>query len=97
MTRRLVRSPRAIQDLLEIWTYIAQHDPVAADGLLDALDLRMRLLLEQPLLGRPRGGLAPGLRSLSFENYLILYRADGGRIEVVRCVHGARRLGPLVS
>lgn len=65
MTRRLVRSPRAIQDLIDIWSYVAQDDPAAADRLLDTLDLRMRLLLEQPFLGRRRAELAPGLRSLS--------------------------------
>lgn len=96
MTRRLVRSPRAIADLLEIWGYIAQHDPGAADRLLDTLDLRMRSLLNQPLLGRLRADLAPGLRSLACGNYVVLYRAGPGRVEVVRCVHGARSLGPLV-
>jgi toxin ParE1/3/4 len=97
VTRRLVRSPRAIRDLLEIWTYIAQDDPAAADRLVDGLDLRMRVLLEQPFLGRSRPELAPGLRTLPSGNYLILYRVGAGRIEIVRCVHGARRLGPLVS
>ena len=28
---RIVRSPRAAEDLIELWTYIAVDDPAAAD------------------------------------------------------------------
>jgi plasmid stabilization system protein ParE len=36
-----------------------------------------------------------GLRSLAFGNYLIFYRKTANGIEVVRVVHGARRLEAL--
>lgn len=57
----------------------------------------MQTLLDQPFLGRPRPELADGLRSLTEGSYLIFYRVARNRIEIVRCVHGARRLRPLVS
>jgi toxin ParE1/3/4 len=97
VTRILVRTPRAIEDLIEIWTYVARDDRAAADRLLDSLDARMAVLREQPYLGRARADLAPGLRSLTEGSYLILYRVALDRIEIVRCVHGARRLRRLVS
>ena len=97
MTRRLFRTPQAVEDLIEIWSYVARDDPSAADRLLDSLDGRMAMLLEQPYLGRSHDDLAAGLRSLSEGRYVILYRVARDRIEIVRCVHGARRLGPLVS
>ena len=97
MTRILVRTPRAIEDLIEIWTYVARDNRAAADRLLDSLDARMAVLREQPYIGRARTELVPGLRSLTEGSYLILYRVAKDRIEIVRCVHGARRLRPLVS
>ena len=34
---RVVRSPRAKEDLIELWSYIAVDDPAAADRMLDAV------------------------------------------------------------
>lgn len=35
--RKIVFSPEAIEDLEEIWLYIAQDSPARADGFLDQL------------------------------------------------------------
>lgn len=53
----------ARQDLDEIWLYIAEDSPAAADRFLDTLYERLVLLAGQPLLGRLRPELAPNLRS----------------------------------
>jgi toxin ParE1/3/4 len=39
---RLLRTARAEEDLVEIWTYIADDNPVAADRLLDLFDEKSR-------------------------------------------------------
>lgn len=84
------RTAQAEEDLIEIWIYIAQDNPAAADRLLDNFDSKFSLLAEQPALGPAREDIAPGLRYLPVGNYLILYRIIDGGIEVVRVVQGAR-------
>lgn len=95
---RLVRTEQAEEDLIEIWQYIARENEAAANRVLDRLERKSRLVAARPYLGRPRDSLRPGLRQTSSGNYLILYRLlpDGG-IEIVRYVHAARLLPPLVK
>lgn len=45
-----------------------------------------------PGIGRRRDDLAPGLRSISYANYLIFYRPIDDGIEIVRVLHGSRDL-----
>ena len=95
MIGRIRRLPKSEDDLIEIWTYIAQHDQGAADRLLDLIDDRLRLLESHPKLGRLRPDIAPTVRMVWVRTYAILYRLTGPDIEVVRVVHGARRLDRL--
>jgi toxin ParE1/3/4 len=83
---------RAEDDLVDIWLYITADNPNAADRLLEEIDRKCALLAGNPLLGRARPDIAPELRYLPVGNYLILYRALSEGIEVVRVIHGARRL-----
>jgi toxin ParE1/3/4 len=89
---RIRRTPRADQDLEEIWFFVAQDDPVAADRWLDTLEDKLGLLANSPLMGPTRPDIAPELRYHPVGNYLLLYRIVSGGIEVVRVVHGARDL-----
>lgn len=82
----------ARQDLLAIWDYIATDNMAAADRVLDALDARIQLLADHPLLGPSRPDIAPDLRYLVSDNYLILYRVLPDVVEIVRILHGARNL-----
>lgn len=86
------RTARAEEDLIDIWIYIAQDNPAAADRLLDKIDSKILLLAEQPGLGPAREDIAPELRYLPLGNYLILYRIIPHGIEVVRVVQGARNV-----
>ena len=95
--RRILRlTQRAEDDLIAIWTYIATHNPRAADQLLDDIDTKARLLSEFPEIGQARPDIAEGLRYLPIGSYLILYRQITQGIEVVRVVHGARRIEDLI-
>ncbi|MEA2907080.1 MAG: toxin ParE1/3/4 [Alphaproteobacteria bacterium] len=93
---RLKRTARAEQDLLDIWAYIAPHNLRAADRVLDILDEKSLSLARNPYAGMSRNDIAEGVRHLPVGNYLILYRALQDGIEVVRYVHGRRRLRDLV-
>ncbi len=89
---RIRRTPQAGRDLEEIWFFLAQDDPVAADRWLDALEAKLSLIADNPLLGAARADIAPELRYHPIGHYLLLYRIVSGGIEVVRVVHGARDL-----
>jgi toxin ParE1/3/4 len=56
-------SDTARTDLAEIWFYIAQDNPDAADKFMRALVSRFPLLAAMPEMGRQREELAPRLRS----------------------------------
>ena len=89
------RTTQADEDLIDLWVYIAQDNPKAADHLLDEFENKFALLGEQPRIGSARSDIAPRLRHFPVGNYLILYREIANGIEVVRVVHGARRLSDL--
>lgn len=82
----------ARQDLLSIWEYIADDNPTAADRVLDTLDKKMALLAEHPFLGPARPDIAPDLRYLVSDNFVVLYRVLPDVVEIVRVLHGARNL-----
>lgn len=85
-------SKQARQDLVDIWLYIADNNPYAADTLLDRLHEKISYLADHPLLGPTRPDIAPNLRYLVSGNYLILYRLLQESVEIVRVLHGARNL-----
>ena len=60
---QVTRRPLAETDILEIWDYIADDNPAAADRWVDRLDAQFRTLATQPMMGRTRNELAPGVRS----------------------------------
>ncbi|MFP5461691.1 MAG: type II toxin-antitoxin system RelE/ParE family toxin [Gammaproteobacteria bacterium] len=88
--RRVTRRPQAMADILEIWDYIADDDPGAADRWIDRLDAAFNLLATQPLMGRTRPELATGVRSFPFGRYVIFYAPADDGIDVVRVLHGSR-------
>lgn len=89
---RIQRTPRADQDLEELWFFIAQDDPAAADRWLDTLEEKIGLFADNPLMGPARPDIARELRYHPVGNHLLLYRVIQGGIEIVRVVHGARDL-----
>lgn len=87
---RVTRRPLAETDILEVWDYIADDNPAAADRWVDQLDAQFRMLATQPMMGRTRNELAPGVRSFPFGRYVVFYVALDDGIDVVRVLHGAR-------
>src|SRR4051812_16771007 len=87
---RIVRSPEARLDIAEIWAYIAEDNPPAADRLLSRIDRAIAFLATQPKSGKSIQELAPDLRFMPTGAYLIFYRPIEDGIEVARILHGAR-------
>ena len=88
---RILRSLQATNDLLAIWEYIAQDDPVAASGMLSKIDKAVHLLADNPLFGEEQPQIKRGLRRFVVGSYLIFYEPIDDGIQVVRIFHGARR------
>jgi toxin ParE1/3/4 len=89
------RTAQAEEDLIDLWLYIAQDNPSAADRLLDEFEDKFLLLAANPELGPARPHIAAECRYFPMGRYLILYRLIPDGIEVVRVVQGARRLEDL--
>lgn len=86
-------TPRAREDLLDIWTYIAEHArPDSADRIYDLIEKTCGLLQEHPHMGRVRAEIADDARSIVIERWIALYRVVGNEVQVVRVVDGVRDL-----
>lgn len=89
---RVIKTPAAEDDLVQIGAYIAADNPAAADRLLDKIEEMLNLLAEFPGLGRSREEFAPSLRSIPIGKYLLFYLPIENGIELIRVLHGARDL-----
>lgn len=96
MSAKVWRHPKAQEDLLDIWLFIAREDVSAADRLLEAIEEKCRLLADYPEIGAGRPEIGPGVRVIIVGNYIVLHRLSAGRVEIVRVVHGARQLADLI-
>ena len=90
---------RAQRDVAEAAVLIADGPPTVAGEFLDAVDQTIQSRLEMPRLGKRREFARiqlHGLRSTAvrqFKTWLVFYKElDGGSIEIVRVLHGARDL-----
>lgn len=87
---RVTRRPAAEADVLEIWDYIADDSMAEADRWVDRLDEKLGLWALQPMMGRAREEIAPGLRSMPFGRYIVFYMPLPDGIDLVRVLHGSR-------
>lgn len=62
---------QACADLDQIWLFIAEDNPDAADRLIKRIAGQFPKLAENPGLGRARDDLARSLRSYPAGNYII--------------------------
>lgn len=87
---------RARDDLLEIWDYIAQDNPDAADRVIADMRGAMQRLADFPGTGHVREDLADEtLRVWPVYSYLIIYRPETRPLQIIRVVSGYRDLAVL--
>ena len=87
---RIIRTKPFRQDAEELWDFIAQRSPEAADRVLDKIDAQVELLATQPRMGRERPEVRKGMRSFTLGSYVVLYYALDDGIELVRLFHTAQ-------
>jgi toxin ParE1/3/4 len=86
----IIKRPRALSDLAEIWDYIADDSEARADAFVATIDAKFQTLAKQPGIGRLRDELAAGLRSLPVGRYIIFYLPLTEGVDIIRVLHGAR-------
>ena len=80
------------EDIREIWEFIAQKNPQAADRVEDELFEAFELLAERPGLGHLDQDLtSKPVRFWVVRRYLVVYEPDSEPLLIVMVIHGARR------
>ncbi len=88
---KIVWSPRAIEHLIAIHTFIAEDSPNAAQAVAARIVASVERLALYPNRGRP--GRVPGTRELVIAGtpYVLPYRVHTGRLEIIAVFHGRQR------
>ncbi len=91
---RIVRRPRALEDLIKIWRRIADNSgEPRADKYPRRLNDVITYVAQQPLIGRVRPEIPEkGIRSFVAESHVIFYIALIDGMELVRVIHGSQDL-----
>jgi toxin ParE1/3/4 len=90
-SRRLLMSQRALDDLLGIYSYIANYNPTAARRLLDELTHKMEWMAKVGITGVGREFI-PGLRAFPYRERCIYFLIDDGKMTVLRVLHGHQNI-----
>ena len=94
---KLKLTKQSKRDLDEIWDYIAQDNPDAADGFIESVYEKCCLIAERPKIGRERHELVAGIRSFPVGNYLIFYHLQDKAVIIDRILSGYRDLPSFFS
>lgn len=83
-------------DLLAILRHIGEDNPTAAMAVVETIEARLRILQQQPSIGRR--SRVRGTRELVFAPlpYLAIYQVKAGAelVSVLRVLHGAQQWPP---
>ena len=82
-------------DIDNIWDYYEQAE---SESIAERQYLRLRnvfqLIADNPLIGRSRAEIRPGVRSFPVGNppYVVFYTPFEGQIEITRVIHSSREI-----
>ena len=104
MSRKLIIRNLATQDLRQQANYILANGNVgAAEHFLELAEATFAQILLVPGIGKPvsfvvnRMGEVRQWRIKNFQDYLVFYRVQEDRVEILRVLHGARDLEGILS
>ena len=83
-------TPRASQDLRDIWHTIAIDNEKAADKLLMHIFDKLELAAQHPKMGVARPELSATARMLIEGRYIVIYEPQPDGVLAVAIVHGMR-------
>ncbi len=82
-------------DIREIWAYVAESNPSAADKLIKELLQKIRLLAQNPEFGKDRSEIIVNLRSFPIRKYIVFYALIEDTVEIYRVLHASRNIEEL--
>jgi toxin ParE1/3/4 len=86
---RVRLTPRAEQDLEDIWQYTAQTwSPAQADRYVAALSVTLDTLSLLPEIARERTEFSPPVRIHPSGRHVIIYRVDADHLDIIRILGG---------
>ena len=81
-------SGKARRELLEIYSYLVERNPAAAERALADVNSKLHQLSRFPFMGRERPEFARNLRSVLVGTYLVFYTVANDHIVIMRVVDG---------
>jgi toxin ParE1/3/4 len=104
MKRRIIRRPRATDDLTEQTAYyLSEAGREVASRFVRAVEETLEVVLDLPLSAPSRGYLNPSLEGLrmvqvrGFKRHVLFYRPTPEGLEFVRLLHDARDLKAILE
>ncbi|MCQ1765856.1 type II toxin-antitoxin system RelE/ParE family toxin [Neorhizobium galegae] len=93
MAKAVLYSSRARDDMLDIWSWIADKSGLAmADAVAERIEARISRLADHPEMGPARSDIAQSARMLVIERWLALYAIVDDTVRIVRVVDGSADL-----
>jgi plasmid stabilization system protein ParE len=85
---KLIFSKAAVNDLVRLRDFIAQHSPEAAQRVAQRLRGAIPRLVDTPQIGRPVANMPGEIRELVFGKYVVRYDVRQRYLYVLRIWHG---------
>lgn len=93
MATAVLYSSRARDDMLNIWSWIADKSGLAmADAVVERIETRISQLADHPEMGPARSDIAQSARMLVIERWLALYAIVDDTVRIIRVVDGSADL-----
>lgn len=92
---RVLFSPAARNDLLDIWAHLAEYSHDTADAWVARIIETADVLASFPYLGRIRTELSGDPHSIAIESFVLFYEVKPRFIRVLRVLHGSRDIPSL--
>ena len=103
MTRRISITPKASQDLDDIYNFIAKNNSDIALRFFDAARQTFSQLAKNPGIGAIYEVSKPELKGLrkwrvkQFDKYIVFYRYSDELVEVIRIIYAGRDISAIME
>jgi len=86
----LIWSPQSIEDRKQIYAFIAEDNPRAADELDELFKNQAKHLLTFPKMGKP-GRVAATRELVLHKHYILVYACTGNIVTILTVLHTSRQ------
>ena len=91
---RVIWTPEALQDRIDIWDYLATDNPPAAARMDSMFSAAATRLMDHPRIGR-QGMVTGTLELIPHEHYRLVYEIESDTAWILALVHTSRQWPPV--